>query len=101
MCVCMHVQLGPTLCQPMDYSTPGSSIHGIFPCKNTGVGCHFLLQNTGRLVNSRTPCHINTRQPWRYTTQISLQTELATDQATALQHLSQGHPPPLEPSANN
>ena len=23
---------------------PGSSIHGIFPGKNTGVGCHFLLQ---------------------------------------------------------
>ena len=26
------------------YSLPGSSIHGIFPGKNTGVGCHFLLQ---------------------------------------------------------
>ena len=23
---------------------PGSSVHGIFPGKNTGVGCHFLLQ---------------------------------------------------------
>ena len=33
----------------MDCSPPGSSIHGIFhpwdsPGKNTGVGCHFLLQ---------------------------------------------------------
>ena len=25
-------------------SPPGSSVHGIFPGKNTGVGCHFLLQ---------------------------------------------------------
>ena len=29
----------------MDCSPPGSSVHGIdFPGKNTGVGCHFLLQ---------------------------------------------------------
>ena len=34
----------PTLGDPMDCSLPGSSIHGIFPGKNTGVGCHCLLQ---------------------------------------------------------
>ena len=34
----------PTLCDPMDYSPPGSSVHGAFPGKNTGVGCHDLLQ---------------------------------------------------------
>ena len=28
----------------MDCSPPGSSVHGDFPDKNTGVGCHFLLQ---------------------------------------------------------
>ena len=28
----------------MDCSLPGSSLHGIFPGKNTGVGWHFLLQ---------------------------------------------------------
>ena len=28
----------------MDYSPPGSSVHGDSPGKNTGVGCHFLLQ---------------------------------------------------------
>ena len=33
-----------TLCDPMDCSLPGSSVHGIFPGKNTGVCCHFLLQ---------------------------------------------------------
>ena len=29
---------------PTDWGLPGSSIHGIFPGKKTGVGCHFLLQ---------------------------------------------------------
>ena len=33
-----------TLCNRMDCSPPGSSIHGIFPGKNTGVGCHYLLR---------------------------------------------------------
>ena len=37
-------KLRPTLCDPMHCSLPGSSVHGIFPGKNTGVGCHFLLQ---------------------------------------------------------
>ena len=34
----------PSLCDHMDCSPPGSYIHGVFPGKNTGVGCHFLLQ---------------------------------------------------------
>ena len=34
----------PTLCNPMDCSSPGSSVHGDSPGKNTGVGCHALLQ---------------------------------------------------------
>ena len=28
----------------MNLSPPASSVHGIFPGKNTGMGCHFLLQ---------------------------------------------------------
>ena len=32
-----------TLCNPMDYSPPGSSVYGDSPGKNTGVGCHALL----------------------------------------------------------
>ena len=32
------------LCDPMDSSPPGSSVHGIFSGKDTGVGCLFLLQ---------------------------------------------------------
>ena len=27
----------------MDCSPPGSFVHGKFPGKNTGTGCHFLL----------------------------------------------------------
>ena len=34
----------PTLCNPMNCSPPGSSVHGDSPGKNTAVGCHALLQ---------------------------------------------------------
>ena len=39
-------QLCPILCYLMDGSLPGSSVHGDFPGKNTGVGCHALLQGS-------------------------------------------------------
>ena len=38
------LQLCPTLCDPKDCSPPGSSVYGGSPGKNTGVGCHVLLQ---------------------------------------------------------
>ena len=37
------LQLYPTLCDPIDGSPPGSPSWDS-PGKNTGVGCHFLLQ---------------------------------------------------------
>ena len=37
-------QLCPTPCDLMHCSPPGSSVHGDSPGKNTGVGCHALLQ---------------------------------------------------------
>jgi len=40
----VYAQLWPTLCGPMEYSPPGSSIREFIPGKNTGEGCHFLLQ---------------------------------------------------------
>ena len=43
-CCCLGTRSCPTLCDPMDCSPPGSSVHGDPPGKNTGVGCHFLLQ---------------------------------------------------------
>ena len=33
-----------TLCDPMNSSPPDSSVHGGFPGKTTGVGCHAFLQ---------------------------------------------------------
>ena len=42
--LCLVTPLCPALCDPMDYSPPGSSVHGDSPGKNTGVGCHFFLQ---------------------------------------------------------
>ena len=45
VCVlCLVAQSCPPLCDPMDCSLPGSSVHGNSPSKNTGVGCHALLQ---------------------------------------------------------
>ena len=44
MCVCLVTQSCPTLCDPMDCSPPGYSLHGDSPDKNTAVGCHALLQ---------------------------------------------------------
>ena len=42
--VCLVTQSCLTLCNPRDCSPPGSSVHGDFPGKNTGAGCHALLQ---------------------------------------------------------
>ena len=42
--VCMLYQSHPTLCDPTDCSPPGSSVYGDYSGKNTGVGCHALLQ---------------------------------------------------------
>ena len=49
--LCLVAQLCPTFCDPMDCSParhlcspPGTSIHGDSPGRNTGVGCHALLQ---------------------------------------------------------
>ena len=37
-------QSRPTLCDPVDCSQPGSPVRGDSPGKNTGEGCHALLQ---------------------------------------------------------
>ena len=42
--LCSVAQSCPTLCDPMDRSPPGSSVHGDSPGKDTGVGCYALLQ---------------------------------------------------------
>ena len=42
MCVLSHSII--TVCDSMDCSPFSSSVHGDSPGKNTGVGCHTLLQ---------------------------------------------------------
>ena len=49
MCVFSRVQL----CNPKNWSTPGSSVLGIFQTRNTGVGCHFLLQIVLLVLNNK------------------------------------------------
>ena len=45
MCAaCLVTQSCPTPWDSMDCSSPGSSVHGIFKARITGVGYHFLLQ---------------------------------------------------------
>ena len=64
--LCLVAQLCATLCDPMDCSLSGFSVHRDSPGKNTGVGCHALPQgiiiykrfehekNTGYVVNWQT-----------------------------------------------
>ena len=42
--ICLVVQSCLSLCNPMDCSPPGSSVHADSPGKNTRVGCYALLQ---------------------------------------------------------
>ena len=35
-----YINICDILCDIMDYSPQGSSVHGDSPGKNTGVGCH-------------------------------------------------------------
>ena len=57
-----------TLCDRMDCSLPGSSVHGNILGKNAGVDCHSLLQGNltqelnphllFRQADSLPPCHL-------------------------------------------
>ena len=52
----VFAQLCPALCDPLDYSPPGSSIHRDSPGENTELGCHFLLQ--GIFATQRLSLHL-------------------------------------------
>ena len=41
----------PTLCDPVDCSPPGSSVHEDSPGKKTAVGCHALLRGSSQPRN--------------------------------------------------
>ena len=48
----------PILCNPVDWSLPGSSVNGHSPGKNSGVGCHTLLQGIFPTQGSPQASHI-------------------------------------------
>ena len=50
-----EAQSCPTLCDPMDCSPPGFSVHETSSGKNIGVGCHALLQGIF-LTQGYSPC---------------------------------------------
>ena len=45
-CCCLVVSCVRLFYDLMDCGLPGSSVHEDSPGKNTGVGCHFLLQGS-------------------------------------------------------
>ena len=47
LCLCLVAGSCPTLCDPMDCSPPGSSVHADSSGKNTRLGCHALLRGGG------------------------------------------------------
>ena len=58
---CLVIQSCLTLCDPMDCGRPGSSVHEESPGKNTGVGCHVLLQGIFPIQGSQHRQKIKTK----------------------------------------
>ena len=79
-CVCVYthaqlLQLCLTLCDPIDCSLPGSSVHGDSTGKNTRVGCHFLFQgrrNSGLISPALTGGFFTISTTWEAYKYISL-----------------------------
>ena len=87
MCVCVCVcmlclvfQPYSTLCHPMGYNPPGSSVHGDSTGRNTGVGFHALLQrifpiqglNLGLLYYRQILSHLSHKESYIYFKYISV-----------------------------
>ena len=58
MCALSHSCV--QLCDAIDCGPPGSSVRELFPSKNTGVGCHFLLQRIFPVQGSNTSPALHT-----------------------------------------
>ena len=73
--LCLVAQLCLTLCDLMDCSLPISSVHGNSPGKNTGVGCHALLNtdNTASHVSWSIHFFLNIYLLFLYLTVLNLQ----------------------------
>ena len=63
VCVCMYVlftQSCPTLCDPMDCSLPGSSVHGILQMYNMYMQKHsYTYAHLGNVGKSQTPTSLS------------------------------------------
>jgi len=55
LCMYAVAQSYPTLCDPINCSPPGLSVHGIFQARIGWVGCYFLLQGVF-LTQESNPC---------------------------------------------
>ena len=75
--ITMHAcLLSPVLCDPMDCSPSGSSVHGDSPGKNIGVGCHFLRQGIFQTQGSKPPLNLSPALAGRlFTTSITWQVQ--------------------------
>ena len=52
VCAVLSESVMSDSCDPVGCSLPGSSVHGDSPGKNTGVGCHALLQGSSQFRES-------------------------------------------------
>ena len=74
--LCLVAQSCLTLCDPMDCSPPGSSVHRDSPGKNTGVGCQALLQGISSTQGSN-PGLLHCRQIlYQLSYQVSLESRV-------------------------
>ena len=63
--------LSVTLCDPMNCSLLGSSVHGDSPGKNTRVGCHAFLQGIFLAQGLIRLCYVSYIGFWVVTTSIT------------------------------
>ena len=87
----------PTLCNPMDCSIPGSSVHGIFPGKGTGVGCHFLLQRIF-LTQGSNPGLPHCREMLYHLSQQGIECNLKNDRMISVHFIQYHSNPSLGPN---
>ena len=90
-CCCCSV--AKSFSDAMDCSPPGSSVHGAFPGKNTGVGCHFLLQGIFPIPGSNL-CLLH----WQANSlPVSLQRSPTISHSVQFSSITQSFPPLCNP----
>ena len=100
-CHCCWVpQSCPTLCDPMDCSPPRSSVHGDSPSKNTGVGCHFLIQGIFR-TQELNPCLLHWQVDFLLLSHVgSSLIKMGTGICVPAGVLMAGNPPSYQPDSD-